>query len=446
MARQHKLPDFQDAILARLKQIAPRSDEWGSYEVSRSNAEVLSAIRYVFTTGITPFDDIVGGMPVGRIVEVFGTEGCGKTALALRTAARAQLGHISEVIRDADGNISYRPLEPDEYDVGVLYIDNEQSLDADEKLVFEGQALDINIGRCDTVDMMFKMAEGALDVADARREISNKLQFVAIVVDTIASTSTKRELTAKWGDVDFPRLPAELSKGFSRLVRRINRGNACMVCTNQVRVNYDAARSRGRSSVPQSFEYRSLGGMALKFYASHRVFMHSSPAKYKLRPDAQFSAGLATGFHTVKNRLRMPQRDGRMVLLYDKEQGGFHDPFSILETLILFGFIEVESKEKGTGFVLKFNKNELVPTTFDPVKVQTTLEEDDAKPLPKRGGTKKDPSFRYRAEWPVFYQEHKADVDMLWKAAVHYAFSTPGLNGVTVEDADALTTLEDLET
>jgi len=442
-----KMPDFQDAILARLKQIAPKSEDYGSYEVSRSNTEVLSSVRYVFTTGITPFDDIVGGMPVGRVVELFGMESCGKTAMALRTAARAQMGHISEVVRDANGTISYRPLDPSEYDVGVLYIDNEQSLDADEKIVFEGVELDIDIARCDTVDMVFKMTEGVIDVAEARSEASDKLQFVAVVVDTIASTTTKRELAAKWGDVDFPRLPAELSKGFARLVRRINKNNVCMVCTNQVRVNYEAQKRRGNTGgVPQSFEYRSLGGMALKFYASHRVFMHASPSKYKLLPDAQFSAGILTGFHTVKNRLRMPQRDGRMVLLYDKVQGGFHDVFSVLETLILLRYIEIENREKQSGYTLKFSKNDLKTTTFSPAKVETTLEQDDAKPAPKRGGTKKDPSFRFRAEWPAFYAEHKADIDTLWAAAINYAFSTPGLDGMTFEESEGLSTLEELDT
>ena len=99
---------------------------------------------------------------------------------------------MSEVLRDGDGNITYRQLEPDEYDVGVLYIDNEQSLDDDEKIVFEGKELDIDIARCDTVDMVFKMSEGVIDVAEARSESSKKLQFVAIIVDTIASTTTKR--------------------------------------------------------------------------------------------------------------------------------------------------------------------------------------------------------------------------------------------------------------
>ena len=439
------VPDFQDAILARLKQVAPKSEEYGSYEVSRSNTEVLSSVKYVFTTGIASFDDIVGGMPVGRIVELFDIKNSGKTAMALRTAARAQLGYVSEVIRDEKGHISYRALDPSTYDVGVLYIDNEQSIDADEKIIFDGHELDIDIARCDTVDMVFKMSEAVIDVAEARSESSKKLQFVAIIVDTIASTTTKRELAAKWGDVDFPRLPAELSKGFSRLVRRINKNNVCMVCTNQVRVNYDAQKRRSSGGMPQSFEYRSLGGMALKFYASHRVFMYGSPSKYKLRPDAQFSAGLLTGFHTVKNRLRMPQRDGRMVLLFDKIQGGFHDVFSMLETLILLRFVEIESKEKGTGFTLKFNKNDILTTTFSPANVETSLEEDDDKPQPKRGGTKKDPSFRFRAEWPAFYAKHKTDIDMMWQAAINYAFSTPGLDGMAFEEAEGLSTLEDLD-
>jgi recombination protein RecA len=445
MAKGPKLLDFQDAVLARLTKIAPHSDEGGTWEVSRSNKEVLSSIRYVLTTGITPFDDIVGGMPFGRIVEVFGEESSGKTALALLTAARADTRHVCEVVRDGDGNITFRPLDPNEYEIVAFYVDNERSLDKDEKIIFEGKELDVGIGAADTIDYVFKMVEAVIDVCEERAQVSSKLVFGVIVVDTIASTTTRRELDAKWGAEDFPRLPAQLSKGFSKLVRRVNSNNVCMVCTNQVRMNYEAAQGRRPGTTPRSFLYRSLGGMALKFYASHRVFMRAVPTKYRLLPDAQFAAGMVVEFSTVKNRLRMPQRDARMVLLYDRKRGGFNELFSVLETLLYLGFIEAESKERGANFSLKFHSNGIVPTTFGGVRTETTLEEDDQKPLPKRGGSKKDPSFRFRAEWPAFYHEHKADVDLLWKAAIDYVFSTPGLDGISEDDSVGLSKLEELE-
>lgn len=448
MKKPDKKPTFQEALIARLKQYAPRGEKaaetYGTWEVASSKVDVLSKIQYVLTTGIAPFDDIVGGMPFGRIVEVYGDENSGKTALALRCAARAQLGHISEIIRDEKGIKGLRRLKQSEYDVGVLYIDNEQSLDDDEKIKFEGKDLDIGIARCDTVAGVFKMVEHEIDETEKWQEADpDRLHFLVVVVDTIASTSTKEEINAQWGSRDFPRVPAELGRGFSRLVRRINACHATMICTNQVRTDYQAAGDRNASRRHVSYQFKSLGGKALKFYASHRVFMQSKVSTYKLSPKAQFAAGLNIQFRTVKNRLRMPHRDGQMVLLFDEIQGGYNDPFSILETLMLYGFVEMEAAEKQTGFTLMFMQNNIVPTTFDATKTTTTLEEDEAKPTPKRTPTRKNPSFKYRADWPDFYAAHKADVDRLWEAAVHYAFNTPGLTAPIVEvDEDGPLNLE----
>jgi RecA/RadA recombinase len=82
-------------------------------------------------------------MPFGRIVELYGLESCGKTAMAIRCASRARRGFVSEVSRDGDGNIKYRQLDSNELNIAVLYIDNERSLDDDVKLNVDGVKLDI---------------------------------------------------------------------------------------------------------------------------------------------------------------------------------------------------------------------------------------------------------------------------------------------------------------
>lgn len=453
MSKKEKLTeDFQDFLLAKMNQKAPRSAEWGTYEISRSNKKIMSKIKYVLTTGIQTFDDVAGGFPFGRIVELFGLEGCGKTAMAILTAARARAGCISEVIRTEDGTLTYRPLEPDEYEVGVLYIDNEGSLDQDNKIIINGQPLDILTGRCDTIEGVFKMTDDFLDGAEIKSELDEtaadksgkktKLKFLVIVVDTVASTSSREELALAWGKRDFPRVPGEISKGFNRIVRRLNINNACMICTNQVRTKFQTGgQAPGRvSTTPQSYQFQSLGGFALRFYASHRIFMQAAQSKYKLLPDAKFPAGLSISFHTVKNRLRPPLRDGRMVLLFDKKCGGFNQQFSLLENLTFTGFIDVINREKGTDFVCKFHKHGILPTTFGAAQVKTTLDEDDDASTPRRG-SHKDPGFKYRAEWPKFYQEHKADIDKLWQVAVEFTFNTPGLDGLTLDNDE----LEDHE-
>jgi RecA/RadA recombinase len=429
--------DLQDFLMARMNQKAPRSAEWGTYEISRSNKKIMSAIKYVLTTGQTTFDDVVGGFPIGRIVELFGLESSGKTAMALLAAARARQGFINEVVMQPDGSLTYRPLDPEEFEVAVLYIDNEGSLDDDNKIKINGQELDVITGRCDTIEGVFKMTDDFLDGAELKveqdeRNGKTKLRFYIIVVDTIASTSSREDLAQAWGKRDYPRVPGEISKGFTKLTRRVSKNNVCMICTNQVRTAYSAGQSNRGGGAVQSWLYSSPGGLSLRFYASHRVYVQTLNSVYKLTPDAKFAAGFQIGFRTIKNRLRSPLREGRLVLLFDKLKGGFHTEFGLLENLVYTKFIEVANKEKGTDFVCKFAKHGVVPTTFGD-SVRTSLDEDDAAPTPRRG-SKKDPGFRFRLEWPAFYAAHKVDMDNLWKAAVEYTFSTPGIDGVVVGD------------
>ena len=450
-AKKDKAPpllDFQDFMLAYMRKRAPDTKDGGIYEITSSNEEILSKIQYVLTTGNPAFDDIVGGMPFGRIVEVYGLEGCGKTALAIRSAARARQKCISEVTRDAEGNITLVPLNPDDIEVSVLYIDNERSLDDDRKLIIDGVHINVKIAYCDTVDRLFKQVDDAISSMETMQKMPgyrNKKFFLVVVIDTIASTSNKQELAQAWGKIDYNRAPQQYSQGFRKLMHRVNTFNVCMICTNQVRVNFRASQQKGSGT--SSFEYTSYGGYALRFYATHRIFMHAHQARYKLVPSAQFAAGIVVGFHSVKNRIKMPMRDGKMVLLLDKEQGGLHAVFSMLETLVLLGGIEPGAKEKMCNFVCKFGRFNLVPTTFSKEDTETSLDEDDEKPK-RASRSKKDIGFKYRADWPAFYQQHQADCDALWNAAINGAFVTKGLDGLVVaeeEDDIANPALPELE-
>jgi recombination protein RecA len=424
--------DENEGLMAKLRSIAPKGEDAGSWEISRTTDLVLSEVKYVFTTGIDAFDDIAGGIPIGRMGELYGLESCGKTAMAIRCAARAMKKHVCEIVRNKDDTTTLRPLKPEECKVVVVYIDNEQSLDDDLKLVVDGEKLDVIGCRFDTTDDVFKAIDGAISYQEDRLEMEEKdgiKRFMLIVVDTIASTSTKQELEQKWGTQDFPRQPQQISKALRQLVRRVNRFNVAVIFTNQVRIKFQGGQAQKQTFAIQADDYTSPGGMALRFYTTHRVFMYALNQKYRLLPDAQFSAGLLVGFFTKKNRLRPPLRDGRMVLLFDKHQGGLNNVFSILETLVFLGFVEVAAETKHTGYSLKFKKHGIIPTTFDAAKVETTLEEDEDLPAPRRGSSRKDPGFFSRSEWPHFYEDHKTDIDKLWAAAMAYAMATEGLEG-----------------
>ena len=191
MSKKPKIPDSQDELLARLRRCSPDEGSGVVYEVSRTSERILSSVDYVLSTGIKAFDDIVGGMPFGRVVEVFGLEGCGKSALALRCAGRARLKHIKKLVRKEDDTVELEDIDSEMTDVNVFYIDNEQSLDLDGKITFEGQVLDILDFRCDTTDMMFKGISNALDAAEARMDkYPERMLFTVIVVDTIAYSSS----------------------------------------------------------------------------------------------------------------------------------------------------------------------------------------------------------------------------------------------------------------
>lgn len=445
-----KLRDFAATVQARLEACKP-TGTGPSFEVANTAETILSEIKYVVTTGIPPFDAMAGGFPFGRICELYGLEECGKTAMCMRSAIRAQHLQISEISRGPNGERILTPLNPSKCEINVVYIDNEQSIDNDNKLIVDGQRADFIVCRTDTVDMMFKIVDQVTQAAKERIQLLeeegiDKIVFTLIIVDTIASTSSRQELEQEWGKEDYARQPQQISAGFRQMVREINKWNVCMICTNQTRDNFKHQPTHGRRmSTPQDAEYTTFGGRALRFYASHRIFMWRSDAKYKLVPGAKFHAGYLVGFRTIKNRLTKPKREGRMVIIFDEKNGGFNALFSMLETLIFLGFAEVTNKEKQTNFTFKFKSHNVETKTFG--AVAETLEEQAERPRGKPARKDKDPTIVTRAEWPSFYQAHKEDFDRLWDASIAYAFLTEGygddLPVVVAEDDENPSTSEE---
>lgn len=426
---------LHDAIAKKIKASLPKKEGSGSVEFSDTSKAVLSKVRYVLTTGIDPFDDMVGAFPFGRITEVFGLEACGKTQLMIRAAIRAQTLNIAEVVRK-DDVVKLVPVNKKKCVVYVLYIDNEQSIDDDEKIVHDGVQLKVHLLRCDTVDQLFKNVELAIDMcAGYQKEDPDTLYLCVAIVDTIASTSSKDELTQDWGKVDYSRHAQQYRKGFRILARKINRVNVAMICTNQCGDSFKDQKGKKKmmTSGLQPDDYATFGGKALKYYSTHRVFMQKM-RDYKINPKSKFANGMLVGFKSVKNRVRKPGREGRMVILFGDSMGrggGFSNEFSILETLIYLKYAEVSEATKAISF--KFAKHKVPTTTFAGSETSTTLDEDDSQEVSSKRG-KKDPSISIRAEWPAFYAEHKADVDALYQAAIGMAFAGEATGGEEDDD------------
>lgn len=425
-AKAKKL-DLNSRILSKLRASRPRTETAGTFEVTRTSKEVLSKVSYVLTTGIEPFDDLVGGFPIGRITEVFGLESCGKTQLMIRMAVRGQTLKISQVVRHQDGSVTFEPLpKGKKVYVHVLYIDNECSIDDDEQIVVDGVEMDVHLARCDTVDQLFKMVDITVnEVEAAQKEDKDTLYFVVVITDTIASTSSKEEMESDWGTVDYSRMPKQLREGFRVLNRKINRCNVAWICTNQVSDSFKAAaggKRKNKSSTPDPDDFIAPGGKALKFFATHRVFMWGTQSNYKLYPTSKFAAGLLIGFKSVKNRVKKPKREGRMVILFgdeNKRGGGFSSLHSKLETMIYLGVAKISENGKEISFL--FNKHRVATTTYGVAETKTTLDEDDEKEVVKRGN--KNPFIESRGEWPEYYEQHKADLDALYQLAIKRAFA-----------------------
>lgn len=409
--------DLMDKLKSKINATRPRKGDSGMFEVTKSDENMLSSVKYVLSTGLRALDEMCGGLPFGRITEIYGLDGCGKTGVAIRSAIRAQQRHIYEKIRDNAGDKPVLKKIDDNAEVVVLYIDNEHSLDEDDKTVLHeefGQGPGVRLkcltAECDTVDQLFKIIDVCLDGIEAEAKAEDKEIFVVVIVDTIASTSSKEELNAEWGKVDYARQPKQLREGFRKMTRRLARQNVCLVCLNQVSDNYAAAQAGGhrpKYNTPQDDDFSTFGGRALKYYASLRIFMFKMKGKLTLIPKSKFQDGYIIGFRTTKNRQIKPGREGRLALIFDH---GYKDSLSILETMLFLGFCEMG--EKG-DIRIRFRAHGLSAKPAN-----TSLQDDDEK----EDDRDTDPRIPHKGAWPAFYLANKESVDALWNKAVEYCF------------------------
>lgn len=424
--------------MTRLRQVSAEKEGKGIIEVVASTeSAAMSEVNYVLKTGNGPWDDMTGSFPIGRVVELFGLESCGKTALMWLTAYQAKKGELYK--RTRIGNkYTYEKLDPKTYNVEVLYIDNEHSLESNT-LEINGEVVPVGITRCETVESIFKSIDESIGALQKLEEETGILQFLVVIVDTIAGTSTKEEIGQAWGKDDYSRRPKQLQEGFRNLAPVISKRNTCVICINQVGDAFGYEAPKGpKSHEPDWRAFSPPGGKALKFWSTLRVFMWQCSNTYKLVNDDRWQAGIVVGFKTVKNRLLPPFRGGRMVILFDREgKGGIRADFSLLETLLYYKYAE---EEDGTrNIVFKLKKNGVKPTTFP--ELMATFDE-----VPEEGKKEryKDPRITTRAAWPKFYKEHKADIDALWAIVVEKSRVITGINGED-EEKDEEQTINESE-
>ena len=229
----------------------------------------------VISSGILPLDVAlgIGGYPKGRIVEIFGPEGSGKTTIALCAIAEAQkAGGIAAFI-DAEHALDPRLAATLGVDIQSLYLSQP---DSGEQALFILDAL---------------VRSGAVDI---------------VVVDSVAALTPQAEIDGRIGESQLGLQARLMSYALRRLASLISKTNCIVIFINQLR----ALISTGYS--PAGPTETTTGGRALKFYSSIRLEVRRGKKLEK----GEVTIGHELYLKVVKNKLAPPFRTAHTSLIY----------------------------------------------------------------------------------------------------------------------------------
>jgi recombination protein RecA len=235
----------------------------------------------VIPTGILSFDAAlgVGGVPRGRIIEVFGPESGGKTTLALQIIAQA-----NAVGGDA------------------AFIDAEHALDPKYARALGVNVDDLIISQPDNGEQALEITEGLIRTN----------AFDVIVVDSVAALVPKAELDGEFGDAQMGLQARLMSQAMRKLTGATSRSRTSLIFINQVREKIGVMF--GNPEV-------TTGGRALKFYSSMRIEVRKGPAM----KDGDVVYGSMNKLKVVKNKVAAPFCEAECPLIYGHGYSQIHD-------------------------------------------------------------------------------------------------------------------------
>ncbi|MDR0250492.1 MAG: recombinase RecA [Burkholderiales bacterium] len=338
------------ALAIALEQI---EKQFGKGSIMKMGESQIQSDLQVIPTGSLGLDIALGagGLPRGRVVEVYGPEASGKTTLCLQVVAEAQkLGGTA------------------------AYIDAENALDP----VYAGK-LGVNVG--ELLISQPDTGEQALEITDM---LVRSGGVDLIVIDSVAALVPKAEIEGEMGD-QLPGLQARLmSQALRKLTGNIKRANVLVIFINQIRMKIGVMFGNPETTT---------GGNALKFYASVRLDIRRIGQIKK----GDEVIGNETRVKVVKNKIAPPFREALFDILYGE---GISHEGELIELGVQYGIIEKSGAwyayngdkiGQGKDNVREYLKTNLAVTqeieakvreaakTRGPITVKTSSKKSDAK-------------------------------------------------------------------